>query len=101
MTGTKVGKREGGGIGKGPQDGIRTREAHSATVLYVGVLPTWLLPPTPPVSYHHKHVTNPVNLLGWTFHIIISTGHKFTMCFYSVEQCSQSQTFLFLNAIAN
>ncbi len=34
-------KREGGGggVGKGPQAVIRTRDAHNATALYVGTLP--------------------------------------------------------------
>ncbi len=46
MTGSEVGEREGGGIGKGPQIRIRTQDARNAKALYVGTLPTRLSAPT-------------------------------------------------------
>ncbi len=49
LTGGKVGNIEGSGIKKGPQAGIRTQDAHSATVLYVGVLPIRL---SAPIALH-------------------------------------------------
>ncbi len=33
QTGREVGEREGGGIGKGPRVGIRTRDANNATAI--------------------------------------------------------------------
>ncbi len=44
-SGSEVGER-GGGIRKGPQAGIRTRDAYDAMALYVGALPTRLSAPT-------------------------------------------------------
>ncbi len=39
-------EKGGGGIGKGPRDGNRTRVAVSAVALYVSALTTRLLAPT-------------------------------------------------------
>ncbi len=41
-TGSEVGERGGDGIRKGPRARTRTRDARSATVLHVDVLPTRL-----------------------------------------------------------
>lgn len=38
----------GGGVAKGPQAAIRSRDAHNATALYVGALP---------LGYRHQLVT--------------------------------------------
>ncbi len=46
QTGSEVGEREEGRIGKGPRAGIRTRDACNAMTLYVNALPIWLSAPT-------------------------------------------------------
>ncbi len=46
QTGSEVGEREEGRIGKGPRTGIRNRDACNAMTLYVNALPIWLSAPT-------------------------------------------------------